>query len=61
MGQVKLPSDFKEFLKSLNQAPIECLVIGNHAVSYLRPSTRKTRLTWSTCHSTNSFRKMPVP
>lgn len=34
MGTIRLPSDFKEFLQSLNSEGVEYLVVGGHAVAF---------------------------
>ncbi len=34
MDEQVLPDDFKEFLRFLSEAEVECLLIGGYAVSY---------------------------
>lgn len=55
MGTIRLPPDFKEFLKLLNSAGIEYLLIGGYAVGYYGyPRTTGDMDVWLATHPTNA-------
>jgi len=48
MGIIRLPQDFRDFLKLLNCHEVEYLLIGGFAVGYLQ-ILPKMRIRWSVC------------
>lgn len=61
MATIRLPLDFKEFLKLLNAHRVEYLLVGGYAVGYYGyPRATADLALWIACHSENAEKLVAV-